>query len=79
MVYSLQRVVVGNYGEWKATVEEEHDLRAEHGLQGGPIFKSPANENEVIVFFKWDSEAEARKFMEETITARRWERAHILV
>ena len=77
MVYSLQRAVVGDYEEWKAVVEELADLRAEHGSKGGRIFKSPANENEVAVLVEWNSEEEARRFMEEVVPAKRWDRARI--
>lgn len=77
MVFSLQRAVVGDYEKWKEIVEELGALRAEHGSRGGRIFKSPANQNEVVVLFEWDSEAEAREFMEEVVPAKRWERARI--
>jgi heme-degrading monooxygenase HmoA len=77
MVYSLQRAVVGDYKKWKAVVEELEDLRAEHGSQGGRVFRSPANQNEVVVLFKWNSEEEARKFMDEVIPAKQWDSARI--
>jgi hypothetical protein len=77
MVYSLQRAVVGDYEKWKEVVEELADLRAEHGSQGGRLFRSPVNQNEIFVLFEWNSEEEARKFMEEIIPAKRWETARI--
>ena len=77
MVYSLQRAVVGDYEKWKALVEELTDRRAESGSRGGRLFRSPANLNEVVVLFEWESEEKAREFMEEVIPAKRWESAHV--
>ena len=77
MVYSLQRAVVGDYEKWKAVVEELTDLRAEYGSQGGRLFRSPVNQNEILILFEWNSEEEAREFMEEIIPAKRWEAARI--
>ncbi|WP_306060401.1 antibiotic biosynthesis monooxygenase [Natronococcus wangiae] len=77
MVYSLQRAVVGDYEEWKTIVEELADRRAESGSQGGQLFKSPANPNEIVVLFEWESEEKAREFMEEVIPAKQWDRARI--
>lgn len=77
MVYSLQRAVVGDYDEWKAIIEDLADRRAEIGSKGGRLFRSPANPNEVVVLFEWDSEETAREFMEDVTPARRWEEARI--
>lgn len=77
MVYSLQRAVVGDYEEWKAIVEDLADRRAESGSLGGRLFRSPANPNEVAVLFEWESEENAREFMEGVVPAQRWESARI--
>lgn len=52
-------------------------MRAESGSQGGRLFKSPANPNEVVVLFEWESEEKAREFMEDVIPAKRSEGARI--
>lgn len=77
MVYSLQRAAVDDYEEWKAIVEELADQRAESGSQGGHLFRSPANPNEVVILFEWESEEKAREFLEEVIPAKQWKSAGI--
>ena len=77
MVYSLQRAVVGDYETWKAIVEELADRRAESGSQGSRLFRSPGDPNEVVILCEWDSEQNAREFIDEVVPRKRWENARV--
>lgn len=64
MVYTLQRATVEEYDSWKSVFDEHGERRTESGSQGGELFRSTQNQNEVVILLEWDSEENARSFIE---------------
>lgn len=64
MAYTLQRATVEEYESWKSVFDEHAERRSENGSQGGELFRSTQNENEVVVLLEWGDEENARTFIE---------------
>lgn len=53
---------VEDYKTWKSVFDGHSSLRSEAGSQGGKIFRSANNPNELFVLLEWDNLANAQKF-----------------
>lgn len=64
MVYVQVRQTVADYAQWKQGFDNHAPEREEAGLQGGHVFRSLDNPNQVTVLMRWDSIERARNFYE---------------
>lgn len=53
---------VEDYGKWKPVFDEHGSFRNESGSNGGRVFRSADNPNELFILFEWDSVENAQKF-----------------
>ncbi len=64
MAYILVRQTVEDYTKWKAVFDEDRANRKQNGSEGGSVFRSSSDPNEVVVLLKWDNPENANKFLE---------------
>lgn len=62
MLYVIVRHKVENYEKWKKFFDKNASVRKASGSQGGQVFRSKDNPNEVIVLMKWDNIENLRKY-----------------
>lgn len=53
---------VEDYNKWKPIFDEHSSFRAQNGSQGGRVFRSLNDPNDLFILFEWDSIANAQKF-----------------
>ena len=58
----LIRHTVRDYPTWKAVFDEHETTRRANGSQGGRLFRSAADPNEVLLLLEWDDLERARLF-----------------
>jgi heme-degrading monooxygenase HmoA len=58
----LIRCHVADYPAWKAVFDEHEPNRRANGSQGGWLFRSAADPNEVLLLLAWDDLERARLF-----------------
>jgi heme-degrading monooxygenase HmoA len=64
MAYILVEQNVEDYTKWKAAFDENSTIRERNGSEGGWVFRSSSDQNEVVVLMKWDNRENAKKFLE---------------
>ena len=64
MPYTLTRMKVEDYPHWRRAFEENADAREEAGSQGGHLFRSDGDHQEVVVFLAWDDLGDARDYLD---------------
>ena len=62
MAHFLVHHKVEDYKTWKSVFDAHSSLRSEAGSQGGKIYRSTNNPNELYVLLEWDSLENAHKF-----------------
>lgn len=62
MAHFLVHHKVEDYKTWKSVFDGHSSLRSEAGSQGGKIFRSINDPNELFVLLEWDSIENAQKF-----------------
>ena len=62
MAHFLVHHKVEDYKTWKLVFDGHSSLRSEAGSQGGKIFRSTNDPNELFVLLEWDSLENAQKF-----------------
>ncbi len=68
MPYSIMRARVGDFPRWRRAFDENSDAREEAGSNGGHLFRSNDDRDEVVVFLAWEDLQDARDyFSSETI------------
>ena len=60
----LIRHHVADYPAWKAVFDEHEPARRANGSQGGWLFRSAADPNEVLLLLAWDDLERARLFVD---------------
>ena len=74
MPYILVRHKVEDYAQWKAEFDRHAAARREHGCQGGQIFRSADDPNEVVVLLEWEIMEKGRRFTQsESLIKAMWE------
>ncbi|HLL50789.1 MAG TPA: hypothetical protein VK356_08985 [Thermomicrobiales bacterium] len=58
----LIRHHVADYAAWKAVFDEQELTRRANGSQGGRLFHSSSDPNEVLLLLEWDDLDRARLF-----------------
>lgn len=59
----LIRHRVANYETWRQTFLDDGGAREANGAQGGRVFRSDADPNEVWIWLEWDDLFRARLFV----------------
>ena len=59
----LIRHKVADYASWKPIFDEQGVTRRANGSQGGRVFRSEADPNEVLILLDWDDVERARLFV----------------
>jgi quinol monooxygenase YgiN len=62
MVNLLVKHTVKDFATWKKVFDEHAAIRNAAGCQGGDLFQSAENPNDVVIRFSWDSVDHARAF-----------------
>jgi quinol monooxygenase YgiN len=62
MVNLLVKHTVKDFDNWKKVFDEHAATRNAAGCQGGELFQTAENPNEVVIRFSWDSADHARAF-----------------
>jgi heme-degrading monooxygenase HmoA len=60
----LIRHMVADYDAWQAHFDEQGIARRANGSQGGRIFRSADDPNDVLVLLEWDDLERARLFVD---------------
>ncbi len=55
---------VNDFSEWKKMFDENAGFRADNGVVSNQIYTDADDANMVFILFKWNSLANARKFMQ---------------
>jgi heme-degrading monooxygenase HmoA len=64
MAYILVKQNVEDYTKWKTAFDGNSTIRKRNGSEGGWVFRSSNDPNEVVVLMKWDNRDNAKKFLE---------------
>ncbi len=62
MPYLLIHHKVADYRRFKSVFDDDAERRRRAGSQGGQLFRSSENPNEVVALFVWDTAERARGF-----------------
>ena len=54
---------VEDFDQWKSKFDEHGATRGASGSQGGTVYRSADDSNEVVVVLEWDHEDNARAFI----------------
>ncbi len=64
MPYVLIRHKVTDYNKWKPVFDEHAATRRASGSQGGHLFRSADDPNELVILFEWNDLEAARQFVQ---------------
>ena len=62
MINLIVRHKVTDYALWKSVFDEHSKVRKDAGSEGGKLFRSSENPNEMLIMFKWRDIDSAKKF-----------------
>lgn len=62
MPYSIMRARVGDFPKWRRAFDENSDEREEAGSNGGHLFRSSDDRDQVVVFLAWEDLQDARDY-----------------
>jgi heme-degrading monooxygenase HmoA len=71
------RHTVADYAAWKSLFDEHGITRRANGSQGGRIFRSDDDPNEVLILLEWDDLERARLFADSDDLREAMERAGV--
>ena len=77
MSYVIYRVKVADYARWKPIFDADGANREAGGSQGGQLFRSASDPNELVVLFEWDLE-KARQFSQSEELRAKMQEAGVL-
>ena len=78
MLYLLVRHKVEDYAKWKPIFDDHSSTRKASGSQGGRLFRSAANPNELVILFEWDDLKKAQQFAQDPGLRETMERAGVV-
>lgn len=73
----LIRHKVADYGAWRPVFDEDDVSRRANGSQGGRIYRSADDPNEVVTLLEWDDLERARLFADSDDLRETLERAGV--
>lgn len=60
----LVKHTVQDFVKWKKAFDEHAEIRQKFGSQGGKVFQTAGNPNEVTIVLHWDNLQKAKEFAE---------------
>jgi quinol monooxygenase YgiN len=78
MAYILVRQKVEDYKKWKAVFDEDRANRKQGGSEGGWVFQTSNDPNEIVVLLKWDNPDNANKFLQSDELKKAMEQAGVI-
>lgn len=64
MIHTIVRCKVKDYDKWKPFFDEHSATRKAAGEKGGRLFHNVDDSSEVIIYLRWETMENARKFFE---------------
>ena len=77
MPYVIVKYKVADYARWKPIFDADGANRQAGGSQGGQLFRSADDPNEVVILFEWDLE-QARQFSQREEVRAKMQEAGVL-
>lgn len=77
MAHILVRQNVEDYTKWKEAFDVDADVRKAGGSQGGQVFQSANDPNEVFILLAWDTMENLRQFAQSDELKERMQRAGV--
>lgn len=62
MMHTIMRLKAKDYDKWKPVFDANSPARKAKGEKGGRLFHNVDDRSEVIIYLRWDTEENARKF-----------------
>lgn len=78
MATLLVHFKVQDYEKWRPVFESEAETRKRFGCSGTHIFYNSADRNELIINLQWDSEENARRFLQSDELRQAMQRAGVV-
>ncbi len=78
MAYLLVKQKVEDYNKWKTVFDENSASRKNGGSEGGWVFQSSNDPNEVVVLLKWDDPKNADRFLNSEELKKAMQRAGVV-
>jgi len=78
MAHLLVHHKIEDYNKWKPAFDAHSSLRSEGGSQGGKVFRSANDPNELFVLLEWDSVENAQKFVQSDKTKEAMQEAGVV-
>lgn len=64
MIHTIKRFKVKDYDKFKSVFDEHSAIRKAGGEKGGRLFHNLDDSSEVIIYLRWDTMENARKFFD---------------
>jgi heme-degrading monooxygenase HmoA len=64
MIHTIIKLKVEDYDKWKPIFDEHSATRKAEGEKGGRLFHNINDPSEVIIYLRWETIENARKFFE---------------
>lgn len=77
MSYLFVRHKVADYSKWKKVFDEHAEMRKVGGSEGGKLFRSSTNPNELMMLFQWKDSDSAKRFVESASLKEAMEKAGV--
>ena len=77
MAYVIVKHTVADYARWKALFDADDANRQAGGSNGGHLFRSADDPNEVVMLFEWDLE-QARQYSQSEALRAKMQEAGVL-
>ncbi len=77
MPYMIVRHKAQDFAKWKQAFDEHADSRKAAGSQGGKLFRSADDPQELIVVLEWKDQGSARQFANSEDLRQAMERAGV--
>ena len=78
MVYLLVHHQIEDYKVWRPFFDEHEGMRKKNGAVSAKVFQKADDPQDVSILFEWDSEANARRFVESTDLREVMKRAGVI-
>jgi len=78
MVYLLVHHRIEDYKSWRPFFDEHEGMRKKSGALSAKVFQKADDPQDVSILFEWDSEANAKRFVESTDLREVMKRAGVI-
>lgn len=78
MIHTIMRAKVKDYDKWKPVFDENSVIRKAGGEKGGRLFHNLDDGSEVLIYLRWDTMENARKFFESDDLKNRMQKAGVI-